>query len=313
MPGRAASVCLRSGAARSTRRKPLATARFGHALPSRPPAGQPRSSRAQVQLRPRDLRRVPPADGLATAQDCRARPPVGSRIALPPALLRLICPNVLPCHFLVTAIDVRELLSRSEFRFSSSEKRGATAGPSSNSTAIRADLRRLRLALLRRRLDGLLALGRGACANLDLLRLGFSALAELQLKNAVVVGGADLVGVDGIRQREGTRERAVAALNAMEILFLFFLIPFALAANGQQVVFDFDVQIIRVDTRHFRADEHAVPVLVNVHGRNEAAGGQKIVALSGLGTAKAVLEQAAQVVLQAVKLTVRIPTGDSHC
>src|SRR5215469_5903118 len=124
MLGRTASVCLRSGAARSTRRKPLATARFGRALPRRPSAGQPRSSRAQVRLRPRDLRRVPPADGLVTAQDCHARPPVGSRLALPPALLRLICPNELPCHFLVTAIDVRELLSSSEFRFSLRKVRG---------------------------------------------------------------------------------------------------------------------------------------------------------------------------------------------
>src|SRR5256885_4057609 len=57
----------------------------------------------------------------------------------------------------------------------------------------------------------------------DLLRLGFFALCQLDFQHAVFIIGVHAVGVDRVRQSERTREAAIAAPDALEVLFLLFL------------------------------------------------------------------------------------------
>src|ERR1700758_527927 len=61
--------------------------------------------------------------------------------------------------------------------------------------------------------DGLLA----ANIHLDLLRLSFRLLGELDLKHAVVVGGRHLPRIHGVRQRERAGEASVLPLDATEV------------------------------------------------------------------------------------------------
>src|SRR5436305_10065962 len=98
----------------------------------------------------------------------------------------------------------------------------------------------------------------------------------------------------------------------MEILFLLFLVPLALATQCQQVVLDADIKVIRINARNLSAQEHAVLILVNVNWRNEAAGGQELIPLAARLRAVAVLEKAVQLALQAVKLTEGLPTRNCH-
>src|SRR5271165_6184916 len=69
---------------------------------------------------------------------------------------------------------------------------------------------------------GLVAFEDLAAANihLDLLGLGFGALAQLDLQDAVAVISADVFGVHRVRQGERAGEAAIAALHAAEVLFL---------------------------------------------------------------------------------------------
>src|ERR1051326_2931903 len=70
-----------------------------------------------------------------------------------------------------------------------------------------------------------------AAANFDLLRLGFSALCQRNLQNALVVARIHLLRVHGVGQFEGTGEGAITTLNAMEVLLLLFLFKLAFALD----------------------------------------------------------------------------------
>src|ERR1700679_423475 len=69
----------------------------------------------------------------------------------------------------------------------------------------------------------------GSNVDLDLLRLGFGFLLELQLEHTGIVLGIDILRVHAGGQGEGAMEAAVAALNAMEVLFLLLFVEVALA------------------------------------------------------------------------------------
>src|SRR4051812_5372960 len=85
--------------------------------------------------------------------------------------------------------------------------------------------------------DGLLALALALPdAYLDLLGLRFGLLGEPDLEDAVGVAGVDLLAVHRVRKREGAGEGAVAALDAVEVLFLLLLLELALAADSEGVV-----------------------------------------------------------------------------
>src|SRR5687768_15657425 len=56
--------------------------------------------------------------------------------------------------------------------------------------------------------------------DVDRARLGFFPIRELHRQHAVLVLGADLARIHGVRQRERAMERAVAALDAADVLVL---------------------------------------------------------------------------------------------
>src|SRR6266852_5915454 len=68
-------------------------------------------------------------------------------------------------------------------------------------------------------LQGLAAV---AGSHFDLLRLGFSPLGQGDLQYAFVVVCFHLVTINRGGQTEGAQERAIAAFNAMEVLFFLF-------------------------------------------------------------------------------------------
>src|SRR5713101_5887702 len=98
-------------------------------------------------------------------------------------------------------------------------------------------------------------LGRGsrcrACTDihLDLLRLRFLTLRNQQRKHAVVIVGLDRFGIHAVCQREAPAERSVSTLHAQVVFLADLLLELAFAAQGQQVVFDADVQVLRIHVR----------------------------------------------------------------
>src|SRR3974377_1361039 len=62
-----------------------------------------------------------------------------------------------------------------------------------------------------------------AHVHLDLLRLRFGLLQQFELQYARLVAGLNVLRIHSVRQGKGTEEAAIASLNAMEVLLLFFL------------------------------------------------------------------------------------------
>src|SRR5712675_2447946 len=112
--------------------------------------------------------------------------------------------------------------------------------------------------------------------NFDLPRFGFCALSQSDLQNALVIAGFYFFRVHGVRELESAYERTVAALNAMEILFLLFFFKLALALDGQSVVFHADVYVLIVQAGNFQLQDQVLLVLVNVDRGNKAACGQLV-------------------------------------
>src|SRR5438270_7121352 len=120
-------------------------------------------------------------------------------------------------------------------------------------------------------LEGLLA-----DSNFDLPRLGFCPLGQRDLQYALLIAGFHLLSVHGVRELKGADKRAIPALNAMEILFFFFLLKLALALNGQGVVFHADVDVLIVQAGNFQLEYQVLLVLIYVYRRNKAACGQLV-------------------------------------
>src|SRR6267378_976819 len=108
---------------------------------------------------------------------------------------------------------------------------------------------------------------------LDLLRLGFSFLRQLDLQHALVIVSLDIIMVDRRGQIEGTSKAAILTLHAAVVLFFFFLLELALTVHGQGVVLDADINVLLVDARHFDFQGDIVLVLVDVHGRGKCGRG----------------------------------------
>src|SRR5215469_6358389 len=100
---------------------------------------------------------------------------------------------------------------------------------------------------------GFLAVKRllAADVDLDLLRLSFGFLGQLNLQHALVVVSLNALGVDRVRKREQTGEAAILTLHAAVVLFLLFLLELALAVYGQRVVLDADIDVLLVDSGYF--------------------------------------------------------------
>src|SRR5690242_3488651 len=94
----------------------------------------------------------------------------------------------------------------------------------------------------------------------------------------------------------------------MEVFFLFLLFELALAADGQRVVLEPDIDVVLIDARDFELQSDLVLVLVNVNRRNEAAAGSQFV----LTSTAIVLKETVHAILQRSKLTKRVPTCNDH-
>jgi hypothetical protein len=92
-----------------------------------------------------------------------------------------------------------------------------------------------------------------ADVDLDLLWLGFGLLGQLHLQNALVVVRRHGFGVYRVRQREGSGEGTISPLNATVVLFLLFLLKFALAVDGQGVVLDANIDVVFVNSAGLRS------------------------------------------------------------
>src|ERR1700674_3191888 len=108
---------------------------------------------------------------------------------------------------------------------------------------------------------------------LDLLRLGFGFLRQLDLQHALVIVGVNVFMADRLGEGEGAGEAAILTLHATIVLFFLFLLELALAVHRQSVVLDADIDVLLVDSRHFDFQGDVVLVLVDVHGRGKCGCG----------------------------------------
>src|SRR5579862_6039739 len=109
---------------------------------------------------------------------------------------------------------------------------------------------------------------RFAHADFNLLWLGFWLLLQLQLEHSCIVAGADVLGVHSGRQSEGAIEAAIAAFDAMEVLFLLLFLELALALDGERVVFHAYIKIFFFDARNFELENDLFGVLINIDCRS---------------------------------------------
>src|SRR5205085_9931497 len=104
----------------------------------------------------------------------------------------------------------------------------------------------LRIGRSRAALDRLLARA-GRRADLDPARLRLLGLAHVDLQHAVSVVGLDAVLGRALRQPDRARERAEAALEAVEPLAVHLVRALALAADRERAVLELDRDLVLGD------------------------------------------------------------------
>jgi hypothetical protein len=111
----------------------------------------------------------------------------------------------------------------------------------------------------------------------------------------------DLRLVDALRQVEGARERAVAALDELVAPFLALLARLApQAAHGEQPVLDAQLDVVGAHAREVHVEDDLALLLARVDGRGVALGALRrraAVLLRGVA-AEGVLEQAVDLAAQ---------------
>src|ERR1700730_416643 len=94
----------------------------------------------------------------------------------------------------------------------------------------------------------------GLFLNLDFLRLGFGRFRNRDLQDAVRHGGLNARRIDAGRQLQYTQKYAVAALAELNVLVFLVLLDLLLAANGEGVIVDRNLDVLALEARHLRAD-----------------------------------------------------------
>src|SRR5690349_12507407 len=122
-------------------------------------------------------------------------------------------------------------------------KLNRSASPSRGRTNASAPTQSLRGLAWAFTFDLLFRALRATDVDLDLLRLGFRLLGQIDLQDSLVVARRDVLGVHGLGQSEGAGEAAILTLHAAIVLFFLFLLDLALAGDGQRVVFHADVDV----------------------------------------------------------------------
>src|SRR5262249_47351479 len=125
--------------------------------------------------------------------------------------------------------------------------------------------------------------------------------------------GLNGCGVDGVGPREAAGERTVASLHTKVILVLRFfaatrragdLFELAFAANGQDVILDTNVEVLRLDLRQVGLDDELMLTLEDVHCRGPR---RQVLLLSR--AAEEIAEQAVQ--LRVIGASEGLPTIQS--
>src|SRR5678815_2015693 len=150
---------------------------------------------------------------------------------------------------------------------------------------------------------------RGYCdCDLDLFGLGFLAQRQADRQHTGLVLGVDLAWVDRRRERERPHERAVTALDAMEVLLRDCRVELLLATQRECVVFNRHLELILLHVGELSLQhELMLAVAVNVDRRYPRAAGDVF-----LRTDVEALEHPAHSLLQRGHITGRIPANDSH-
>lgn len=88
----------------------------------------------------------------------------------------------------------------------------------------------------------------------------------------MVEGGAGLVGVDAGREAEGAFERAPAQLTTQEVPRLRRSGWLGLAADGEEITLDRDIEVGGVDARDGRGHDEVAGALADVESEGEGGG-----------------------------------------
>ena len=143
--------------------------------------------------------------------------------------------------------------------------------------------------------------------------LASSRFGQGDAQHAVLVLRLDLLRVDHGGQGEGAGEGAVGALHAVVALLLHLVVELALAAQGQHVVLDADVDVLRVDARQLGLQDDVAVLLVDVHrGRPGRRAPSPLRRRPRPMPRNDSSNMPVHPVLQAHQVTERLPANDCH-
>src|SRR5664280_151462 len=119
--------------------------------------------------------------------------------------------------------------------------------------------------------------------DLDLPRFGGLLLGERDGEHAILVGGIDLIGIERVGHGETAHEIAIAALDAMIALFVARGFEFALAGDGEGLVFHSHVDVLGVDVGQIGLDDEFVLGFIDIDGGRPRAIGLRLGEEAGEG------------------------------
>src|SRR6266542_2702592 len=116
-----------------------------------------------------------------------------------------------------------------------------------------------------------------AAADRNLARLGFRLLGQLELQQAVGESRLDAFAVHRGRQREGSTELAIGALDAGETAVLLLGLMLAFAREREHVSMEFDIDVLLLEAGQLRHQGNLIRVLGDVHWGHPRARSQSVI------------------------------------
>src|SRR5207302_8939173 len=107
--------------------------------------------------------------------------------------------------------------------------------------------------------------------HLDLARLRLRLLGKEDAQHAIAALRRDVPHLHCRGQRKSPGEAAVGPLDAVIPLLLVGILEFSLAAQGQRVALELDVDIVGIDLRQLDLQRDTLAVLEDVDERQPAA------------------------------------------